>query len=306
MGSHGLPTPAPHMTGDRLIAAIERVVRVARGVPGLALFATCTIAVALLGLLDYFTGPDISLSILYLIPVTFAALARRPRAGYAIALLSAGAWLAADIFARPVSLHLSIHFWNSFVRFGFFSISTALIGGLTTMIAREKALSEIDPLTGALNWRGFKHRFDSVEILAPPQPGPVTLAYIDLDNFKTVNDTKGHDEGDRVLSAISARAQELLRASDIFARVGGDEFVILLFGAEPTEAREILARMLDRLTAHMRDSGWPVTFSAGAATFTRPPDSPDQMVKTVDTLMYEVKNRGKNGLKHISVPGEGT
>jgi diguanylate cyclase (GGDEF)-like protein len=122
---------------------------------------------------------------------------------------------------------------------------------------------------------------------------PLTIAYLDLDNFKKVNDTAGHHEGDRVLIATASALAQNIRATDFVARMGGDEFAILFPDTSPEVARTVINKLDNRLKLLARESHWPVGFSIGMTTFLTPPPSIDHMIKKADTLMYKVKTQTK-------------
>ena len=121
--------------------------------------------------------------------------------------------------------------------------------------------------------------------------------YIDLDNFKQVNDSQGHTAGDDLLRAVAQLMKSALRKTDVAARIGGDEFALLLTETGEDEALLALSHLRSKLHAAMSAANWPVTFSVGAVAFITPPASADQAIKLADTAMYEVKQGGKNNLR---------
>jgi diguanylate cyclase (GGDEF)-like protein len=122
---------------------------------------------------------------------------------------------------------------------------------------------------------------------------------IDADHFKAVNDTHGHDAGDRVLVDIAARLQQAVRRYDMVARVGGEEFTVLLIGIGAEEG----ACLAERIRGAIADSpcgGIPVTASVGVAAW-RPGDTPDALLKRADEALYAAKGAGRNRV--VAVPG---
>ena len=132
---------------------------------------------------------------------------------------------------------------------------------------------------------------------------PLTLAYIDLDNFKTVNDQLGHVTGDQVLRAVVSSVKKNIRRTDIVARLGGDEFALLLPETNQESARVVLSKVQDGLLEEMRINNWPVTVSIGVLTCRVAPPSTDALVSMADELMYSVKHDGKNGIKYATYAG---
>ncbi len=158
----------------------------------------------------------------------------------------------------------------------------------------EKKLSRTDSLTGVANRRAFYESADIERKRATRYTRPLSLAYIDLDNFKQVNDQSGHETGDQVLSRVGEILQENTRAETVVARLGGDEFAVLLPEADAASATSVTNKLHHLLTKAMRESGWPVTFSIGVVTYDKPPESIELMVQAADELMYRVKRQGKD------------
>jgi diguanylate cyclase (GGDEF)-like protein len=149
-----------------------------------------------------------------------------------------------------------------------------------------KGLALTDPLTGLLNRRGF------VEQLEQLPTGAGTLALLDGDRFKQVNDRLGHAEGDRVLRALADRLRDRLRKQDMAARWGGDEFVILLRDTDEQEARAIVKRVQLSLRRRpiARLDGRPVNFSVGFAPLSgETMEAVTEAVKAADAEMYATK-----------------
>jgi diguanylate cyclase (GGDEF)-like protein len=182
------------------------------------------------------------------------------------------------------------------VRLAFFLLVAYLLARLQQELRREEALARTDSLTGLNNTRGF--RLDSEYELqrSGRYNHPFTAAYIDLDNFKAVNDNFGHLEGDLVLKEVARSLKEALRRPDSAARLGGDEFAVLLPETDAEGARVILARLRATLNSAMQQHAWPVTFSIGAVSFSQPPESVDEILRSADRLMYHVKSSGKNDI----------
>lgn len=161
----------------------------------------------------------------------------------------------------------------------------------------EKELATTDSLTGAANLRHFKTEL-VYEIERSARHGRIfTIAYLDLDNFKEVNDSLGHAEGDRLLNAIVAVAHNRLRKTDLMARIGGDEFAVLLPETDATTMRSPISDLLNEIKQTMERNEWPVTISCGVVAFRTPPPDADKAISSVDKLMYEVKASGKNGVR---------
>ncbi len=253
--------------------------------------------VGFLGATDYLTGSELAFSIFYLVPITIVTLLGGKTQGMIVSCVSAATWAVADVLGGAQYSHPLIPFWNGAMRLGYFSLHTWLLSALKIVVNREKDRSMHDPLTGSANWRFFEE-FSNREILrARRSKKPVTLAYFDLDNFKAINDTLGHDVGDELLQTISHLIMNQARPSDLLARLGGDEFALLMPETDSEGAHSGIKRLNDLVLAEMKARQWGVTLSIGAVTYTSLPSSIGVMIKRADELMYSVKNTGKNNFK---------
>jgi diguanylate cyclase (GGDEF)-like protein len=257
--------------------------------------------VSLLAIPDYLTGPQLAFSIFYLLPVALVAGATSFPRGALVGLVAAITWISTDIASGWEFDHPLIPVWNTVTRLGVYLIVAALLSNLRDAYQRARDLAQTDYLTGAANSRAFRQiAADELE-RARRYRRPFTAAYIDLDNFKRINDTLGHSVGDEVLRGIATAMRQNTRRSDLIARLGGDEFAMLF----PETGEHEATAVLEKLNQQVRDSvdghGLPVTFSIGAVTFLDPPESIDEMVKLTDMLMYDAKAAGKNRVRHIVV-----
>ena len=167
------------------------------------------------------------------------------------------------------------------------------------MLEKEKLqdMSRIDQLTGVYNKAGFK---TVVEPLLK-ESGSGSFIFTDLDNFKTVNDTLGHQTGDKVLQEMAAKLQQFFRSDDIIGRFGGDEFYIYAPGLSP-EATVKRAEDLCRIL-HTTYDGVTVSASIGICYFPEHGRDFDKLVHLADVAAYVVKERGKGGY-HVYEPGD--
>jgi diguanylate cyclase (GGDEF)-like protein len=259
--------------------------------------------VSLLGAVDYLTGYEISFSLFYLAPIALVAWHVDRNRGLGISMLSALSWLSAEIAAGQHYSQPAIFLWNTLIRLGFFVIVTYLVAELRSLHERERTLGRTDPVSGAINTRYFAELLEMEIARSRRYPAPFTLAYIDLDNFKAVNDLAGHDTGDEVIRFIVNELTCHLRRVDIVARLGGDEFALLLPTVDEAAARIVLPRLQAFLTEQMRARGWPVTFSIGAVACRAMPESPREIIRAADQLMYQVKNSTKNDIRFAVYDG---
>jgi diguanylate cyclase (GGDEF)-like protein len=149
----------------------------------------------------------------------------------------------------------------------------------------------MDPLTGLSNTRAFTE-IASAEIDRMHRFGkPLSAAYLDLDNFKRVNDQNGHKSGDGALRLIGDALSHCVRSIDTAARVGGDEFVLLMPETDRDGARVVVRRLQQRVTEL---SLGKITCSMGCVTFTAPPRDVDHLLKAADDAMYAAKRSGRD------------
>lgn len=246
---------------------------------------------------DYVTGFEVSSSIFYLFPVALSAWYVGRRAGVAICVLSALVWVSVDSWTGHTYSDPRIPYWNASVRFGFFVIVTLLLDALRNALHTHRELATIDGLTGLRNARSFRYQAQLVLAGALRRRAPVALAYLDLDGFKAINDSRGHDAGDEILRAVGEQLSRAALKGDLVARMGGDEFAILRDSTDLNAAESGFAelhRLLQRLAGEQQ---WPIGFSLGVAVFARAPESVDAALRAADRLMYRVKSSGKNRLE---------
>jgi diguanylate cyclase (GGDEF)-like protein len=261
-------------------------------------------SVALLGALDYMTGNEIVFTLFYFIPIVLVTLAIDQRAGIFLSFLSALTLLSAEIAAGQIYSHPIVYFFNTLIRTVFYSFVAYLVAALHRSQQEERLAARTDYVTGAVNARYFNELLKLEIDRIRRYPHPFTVVFIDIDNFKMVNDLFGHQVGDFVLRSIAAELKSQLRKTDIVARVGGDEFALLLPSTSRPEAEIVLAKVHANLGEVMRQGNWPVTFSMGAVTCVTPPYAAEQLINLADELMYAVKNSTKNDVRFITWGGE--
>jgi len=250
--------------------------------------------IAATGVLDHLTGYELSFSIFYLIPVALGSWYGGRALAIGTCIASASVWLAVDFTSGHPYGHPLIPLWNAGVRLGFFLVVSNLLQGLRDAMEQQSRLAERDGLTGILNVRTFVQRCEALFQLASRHHHLVALGYIDLDGFKAVNDKFGHGTGDEVLKAVAVTIAGRARASDLLARVGGDEFAIVLPETDLAGARSFFGELRGILLALAARQDWPIGFSIGVAVFATDPPEPEQAIKLADDLMYRVKHTGKN------------
>ncbi len=259
-----------------------------------------------LGIIDNATGFEISFALFYLLPVLFVAWFAGIAWGITVSVASAVTWQVANILAGEAFTSPLIPYWNSATRLSFFLVVTILVTKLKDALERERALSRTDFLTGALNSRAFLETLDLELVRVQRRPRALSLAYVDVDNFKTVNDQQGHARGDELLRVVADSVSHALRRLDSLARLGGDEFAVLLPETDRAGAEAVFAKLGEALGRAMELHGWPVTFSIGVVTCMEAPKTADALITAADNVMYRVKHGGKHGIRYASLAPGGT
>jgi diguanylate cyclase (GGDEF)-like protein len=171
---------------------------------------------------------------------------------------------------------------------------------VTAQIKAEEALAHQvlhDPVTGLANRISLLDRLKQALVSMERLPGRLAVLFVDLDHFKEVNDSFGHEAGDQVLAEVARRLLHLSRRADTVARLGGDEFIVLCTALrEDDDVSLIAARIVERVAAiHVRDGrDLSVTCSVGIVDTSDPHDDPEQLIGSADEAMYEAKASGRN------------
>ncbi len=256
-------------------------------------------SVVLIGLVDHATGTELSMSLFYAVPIFLITWSSGVWPGAATALASVAAWGAAQAAAGMVERGPGVFYWNLGTRLIFFFVVTNLALTKRKLVEEQKSATT-DFLTGIANRRGFMEAAEKELERARRAPSALTIAYMDCDNFKAVNDSAGHSVGNALLRTVGKVLRANSRGADVPARLGGDEFALLLVGADMKEGEACLDRLQTQLRAAMKAHKWPVTFSLGAtcALEVFQATSLDDLVKEADGLMYQAKRLGKNRVIH--------
>jgi diguanylate cyclase (GGDEF)-like protein len=273
--------------------------------PARLVTAGLTVTVITLGWLDHAIGTRIGLSVLYLVPVGAAAWRSGRESGLFVAFVASVAWLTADLgvgstigIATLASRNLVSHSLICVIVALTVSALRRTLDALEAALERERTISRHDPLTGLVNARAFREIMDAELARASRTGAALTLAYLDADGFKAVNDTRGHGEGDRVLRAVATTVLSVMRRTDTVARLGGDEFAILMPETSRDESIVALAKARAALAQAMHAGHWAVTFSVGAvvagAVGTPAGASPtsEGLIGEADAAMFVAKRRG--------------
>lgn len=258
--------------------------------------ALTLVLVALIGVFDYLTGFRLSFAIFYFLPIAVATWYGGRRFGLTVVVLSFLLSVSAGLVnTRGQPENQLIVLWNGLTPLVLFLVIGALLDKLRTRLQLEQRLARTDHLTGCLNAHAFmpmmQYHFD----LAARDGRPITLAYIDLDDFKIVNDTQGHNEGDRVLKLVARIWLESCRHTDLVVRLGGDEFCVLFPNTDQRAAASIIQKARQAMTSAFSSEQVNITCSIGALTFPIAVQNIEDAIEAADLLMYRAKKtHGKN------------
>lgn len=255
--------------------------------------AICVVTLLSIATIDYFTGTEARVYPLYYLPIALSAWRVSTRIGVLFAVLSTVLWMLAMSMAGP-KWSVGIYALNTATQGISFVLVSLLVSNIATRLALKNELSQTDPLTGLKNTRAFTDLGGFTVSSAQRTGRPITLAYLDLDNFKGLNDRFGHEVGDQALKWIGKVLLEQTRKSDVVARLGGDEFVILLPDTSEEAAKALLERIVNAIATEMAAQEWPTTASIGAHVFLTPPETLSIAIQKADAVMYRAKNAGRN------------
>ena len=222
--------------------------------------------------------------------------------GYVVAIVAASCTSVIAMIAETQSSPAAA-LVSGVARFALYLVVLWLLG----MMRRERAAHQLeaatDQLTGVANARGFAAIAHAEIERAHRYQHELSLAFLDVDDFKGINDRLGHLEGDRVLQQVSHLMRCMVRGVDAVSRVGGDEFVILMPETDAAAARALVDRLQDQLALVMTADGTPVPCSIGLVTFARPPASLQELMEAGDSLMYRAKQNGKDRIEQAERRG---
>lgn len=259
------------------------------------LVAIGLLIVFIIGYLDYISGYDLSVSLLYLLPIMLLAWFAGAVSATLISIISAITWAVADLASGHIYSNIVIAAWNALMMLGMFLIVAYAIAAVKRLSISERTLD--DYWTRVANVGHFYEQVGIEIIRSARYNRPLTVAYIDIDTLKQVNDTFGYGTGDNLLRAAAATMKMTLRSTDAIARIGGDEFAVLMPETKLEQATAATYKVRDQLLETMKKNGWPVTFSIGVAICYNPICTASELIKKAENLMYAAKNSSKNMVK---------
>ena len=246
------------------------------------------------------TPPTARLGILYVIPVLLVTWTDGWVWGLVFGLASIGLREVVAIDQMPADTPAS---WRVVNGAAYVAVVALAMAGLQTLRRSQAQLARLvtqDALTNVLNARAFADRLSQELDRNRRYPRPLSLMYMDLDNFKTINDTHGHQTGDAVLRLVADAMRTSVRQADVVGRLGGDEFGVLM----PETDAELADAAAKRLVAGLRNvfKGTPnVTASIGVVSCTATDASTDDLLRRADQAMYDAKKAGKDRVVQVAI-----
>jgi diguanylate cyclase (GGDEF)-like protein len=288
------PAPLPNgpVAVPKILAALVRM-RPARA------WMLVLLCMDLAAIGDLTTGPELWFGPVYLFVICLAAWSLGWSSGQAVGV----ACMALTFAINGISLYpygSAALLSNFAMRFAAVSLVIVVVAAMRRAYVREWYLARTDVLTGAFNRQAF---FELGAGLCA-RAGWRLLVYADLDGLKAINDNRGHAAGDACLRLYAAGVRKTIRRDDLFARVGGDEFLLFLAVRDEAAAQAVAARLHGRMNAIAARDGAPLRCSVGALAVPPGERSIDDLVRLADGLMYEAKLAGA-GLRQATAPGSG-
>lgn len=294
--------PSPWKDDASARTLLARLLRGATRVSTPVAVAAGVFAVAAVITLDVWLGPGWSLGLLYSLPIAFIAWRLGMVAGLVAAIAAALGW---HLFVElPVESTAALALWGTAARTISYAVVAVLVAEMRALFEHERGLARHDGLTGALIGRSFRDVLDREVALARAQRRSLTLAYIDLDDFKQVNERAGHATGDDLLCAFANAARAAMGPRDQLARIGGDEFVVLFVGNGGRERRAI-ERFHASVAAALAQGAQPISCTLGGIILPAGQCAdPRDLVQLADAAMFEAKRAGKGGLRVIELESQ--
>lgn len=270
----------------------------------LIVFVLSLLSIVLIGYFDHKTGAHISMMLFYAVPILLSSKYCGRLEGVLVAIGAASSWLIVNLVFRFPEESGVILSWNAFTRLGLFVLiayAVSLQTKLRLSLEREQMKANTDRLTGLLNKGAFRERVEDEMKRAQRYNHPLSLAFIDLDNFKQINDIHGHARGDKLLQNVSETITNAIRKTDFAGRIGGDEFTIFFPESDEEQVRKAIEKLVQELDIMTSQSGWQVTASIGVVSCIKISDTYDALLGKADKLMYVAKKKGKNSAEFVTL-----
>jgi diguanylate cyclase (GGDEF)-like protein len=260
-------------------------------------FATAGMLAAT-AIVDQLAAREVGLHAFYLVVVALAAwfLERAWAFGYAV--LGSGLWLLLDLIGSPAMWDPLVSAWNGLSLLLVLAFSAFVVGELREAMRRGRALARVDELTGVGNSTMF---YDAArrEIERSRRNGSViTVAYFDVDGFDRVVASQGAGSADRLLKVVASSMSDVIRSTDLLARLHDDEFGALFPDTDRVAAGAVLLKVSEQVLEALKESSWDAALRMGAVTFVEPPKSVNDMRRAMEDVLHDARQGGRNVVEH--------
>jgi diguanylate cyclase (GGDEF)-like protein len=256
------------------------------------------VSILVLGFLQFLFGETVTIAPLYLFPILFSSWYGSRTTGMLSAFLSTLVFVVVETAFNRISPAFCELLLFSVPYLAAYLLLAILIINFRDVHRIEAHAADTDNLTGIHNARSFYAELANELLRSKRYDHVFSLAYLDVDNFKSINDTLGHSAGDRLLKEVAECLVSSLRSTDVVARLGGDEYACLLPETNLEEAKSAFSKATALLNKRMEKNRWDVSFSIGVMTFENLPEDIKEAINLADKLMYAVKNDNKDNVAY--------
>lgn len=271
------------------------------GRAGWARWVWCFCLLLGVGVAEWTTKVEVAFTLAYLLPVAMAAWHIGLFGGGVLAIAATGTAVAVDLLIHRPQPHPAILVVNVVAQLMVFAFFGVLLSHLRRLLDQTHLLATTDPLTGLSNRRTFLAAAEREVARARRFGHAFSIAYIDVDDFKSINDRLGHHIGDQVLVAIAGTLVGSVRNVDCVARMGGDEFALLLPETDDEGAATVVAKLAAQLESAEWNLPYRIRCSIGCLTVQDPTVAIETVIARADALMYEIKARSRGTRKHANL-----
>jgi diguanylate cyclase (GGDEF)-like protein len=250
-----------------------------------------------IGGLETISSYDVFISFLYLLPIILVAWYEGGLPATLISIFSAFTWATSDLVSGHIYSHIAVRIWNATMVLGMFLLVAYSLSAAKKLFIKEREHADTDDLTGVANIKFFYEQAPIEISRSAISKLPLTLAYIDIDNLRHVNDILGHIAGDYLLHEVAQIMRSTLRPADIISRLGGSKFAVLMPETNNENATVIIYKVQEHLLDVVKKNGWPVAFSTGVVTCDGPTYTLDELIAMAEDLMNTARETGKNVVK---------
>jgi len=253
---------------------------------------SCYLVILMLFPLDVVTGPQVSLHVLYVFPLTLIALhCSKSNIVLGATMLAVAVQLITLTRYNELNQYTRIYLFLMIILSNATFVLVARFARNNTLEASR--LATIDPLTKLFNRRVLEIALENEVVRQRRYGGYFSIALIDLDGFKKLNDSMGHHVGDDALMLLAEVLKELTRESDTISRIGGDEFVVLMPNTLESDCEILCQLFCKKIGTSMAEAMYGITASIGYTTIDTPPSKVKDVLTIADKAMYRAKTNGK-------------